>query len=585
MFKSSRRLFWSELGPHDVVCMLLEIDFAGQTFRWSTSPITMLNVDSELIRFDGGLNELDFGAVLQTLADTPDQASISVDLLWPVDVALLISQGHDLSAATGELSAWVEGKTYEDRQILVRGRVRQPDYGGFNDVVSFTLEEAPFQDVGEWPTTSERVDETTWPTFQESESGRPYVQVIGRPGVFRRADGAGRYDVGTRAMVVETDPTDNTLASTLMVAGHKIKSATVNIYYVGAEGATPDEGYIDFGGAGSVDLNGPVEYVQDSIGQWVSVVRIDTAVVDEIRRAQEFQVRWAQVIPDNTKGGLVWYDEAEAIRGAGDVMRYVLMRSTLRIDWGRFEAVRARMNAWSLDGYLTEVVQPWEWITDNILPLMPVSMHSGADGIYPVFWNWDAGTHDAVDHIEWSPGIDRVSNVEYERAPSEICNRLTLKYAWGVAEKEHQRSVIHTPNPTRVLGLLVDPEQVTSEFSKRSALRFGMTAQKEMTSNVVIDDATAHRSVNWRILAEGFSQRSVQYTVPQRYAYLELGDVVTLTDSEIHLDNIVALVQGMDVRDTGRILITLQLVENVARAPKTTGPHPDQGAPDPGDYQ
>ena len=67
-------------------------------------------------------------------------------------------------------------------------------------------------------------------------------------------------------------------------------------------------------------------------------------------------------------------------------------------------------------------------------------------------------------------------------------------------------------------------------------------------------------------------------------AQKELGDVVLLNDEEIHLQGAVALVQGVTLTDTGRIKLTLQLVENVARASRTKGPNPDTGAPDPGVY-
>ncbi len=166
-FRASKRLVWADLGPLDSVDMLVEVTFAGQTFRWSTRPVTMSDGGGAVLVFNGSLNALDFGTVLQTLADTPDQTSISLDVLWPVDVAELVAQGHDLSAATGELSAWVEGRAYEDRQVLVAGRVRQPNYGAFADPVSFTIEEAPFMDVGEWPATAQRAARHTWPTVQE----------------------------------------------------------------------------------------------------------------------------------------------------------------------------------------------------------------------------------------------------------------------------------------------------------------------------------------------------------------------------------------------------------------------------------
>ena len=71
------------------------------------------------------------------------------------------------------MSAWIEGNTYENRQVLVSGRVRQPIYAAYNEPVSFTIEEAPFEDVAEWPPSSQRINkETTKSTdFKSQQSG------------------------------------------------------------------------------------------------------------------------------------------------------------------------------------------------------------------------------------------------------------------------------------------------------------------------------------------------------------------------------------------------------------------------------
>lgn len=576
-YTSTRRLYASELQGDAQVFLLVSVDFAGQAFRWSTKPVNISTASGEVLRFDGGLNELEFETVLQTLTDAPDQTSISLDLLWPVDVAQLVSEGHDLSAARGEMSAWIDGNQYEDRQVLVTGRVRQPTYAAFNEPVSFTIEEAPFEDVALWPPASQRINKKTWPRYRQEESNRPYTQVIGIPGKYVTITGEQAQVAGSRGQSVETLAADGTQTTRLLIAGHRVKSSTVQVYYVGAEGFTPDEGFIDGGGVGVVDYDIAVEYVRDGLGAYVSTVDITVARA-EICRASEFHIYW-QNDKGTVDGGLIAGDGLTFIRGAGDVMEYVLQRSTLRVDWGRFNAVKQRMNAYLCDFYMNEHVTPWEWISDNILPLVPVSMHSGPDGLYPVWWDWDAKAKDAVEKLTQGPGIVRISGVGYQSQASELRNQITLQYAYDVAEGEYQRAAIHTPAPD-----LDDTEQITSEFAKRSAAQYGVTAEEVATSDIVSDTATAGKVTNWQIMARAFSHRSVTYEVPQVYAYLELGSVVLLTDAEVHLTDVVALVQGNQINDTGRIDLTLQIVDNSARGQKTTGPNPDTGQADPGDY-
>ncbi|MHA1128164.1 MAG: phage tail protein [Alphaproteobacteria bacterium] len=573
-YSASRDLYWKELIGSDV-CLLLEVRFAGKVWRWSTAPISISDSAGELRQFGGGLNELEYSSVLQTLADAPDQASLSFDLIWPDDVALLIAQGHDMSAGTGEVSAIVEGKLWSDRQVLLSGSIRQPEYGAAGEPVSFTVEEAPFQDAGSWPHQSEKIDATTWPTHQLGEEGLPYVQVFGRPGVYRTEEGAQVYANGSRAMVVETDPSDNTLASTLLIAGHPVISPTVRIYYMGADGWSPDEGLIDFVTLG-IDYQGPVEFVPDGLGHYCSVVRIGTVVRDEIRRSAQFFVRW-QGAGAGQNGGL-WSDN-ESVNGLGSLLNYVLRQSTLRIDRGRLAAVKRRLNAWSVSGYVDEFVQPWEWVADNLLGLAPISIHSGRSGLYPVFWRWDAERYDAVDHIERDSGIERSSNIEYQSDLSEIYNSVQIQYAHDITDSEFKRAVSLAPSRDPD-----NPAQSVSEFSQRSGLLYGETRALEMQSNVITEDATANKTISWQVMAQGFSHRSVTYTLDQEYYALDLGDIVTLTDAEVHLDNEVCLVQGQALTDTGKITLTLQIVSNPAKIARTTGPAPDQGPADPGDY-
>ena len=572
---ASRDLYWKELIGSDVY-LLLEVNFAGKVWRWSTAPISISDSAGVLRQFGGGLNELEYSTVLQTLADAPDQASLSFDLIWPEDVALLIAQGHDMSGGTGEISAIVEGKQWSDRQVLLSGSIRQPEYGAQGDAVSFTVEEAPFQDAGSWPHQSEKIDATTWPTHQAGEDGLPYVQVFGRPGVYRTEEGAQVYANGSRAMVVETDAADNTLASTLLIAGHPILSPTVRIYFVGADGRSPDEGLIDFFGGGGVDYEGPVEFVQDGLGHYCSVVRIDTVASDEIRRSSQFFVRW-QGAPAGQNGGL--WAEDEGVAGMGSLMQYALLQSTLRVDRGRFRAVSGRLDAWQVSGYVDEFVQPWEWIADNLLSLAPVSVHSGHSGLYPVFWRWDAELYDAVDHIERGSGIERATNIEYQTDLSQIRNSVQIQYAQDITDSEYKRAVSIVPYRD-----VFDPTQSESEFSWLSGALYGESRALEMQSDIITEDATANKTISWQVMAQGFSHRSVTYRLDQEYFALELGDIVTLTDSEVHLENEVCLVQGMLLTDTGKIDITLQIVSNPAKITRTTGPAPDQGPADPGDY-
>ena len=58
---------------------------------------------------------------------------------------------------------------------------------------------------------------------------------------------------------------------------------------------------------------------------------------------------------------------------AGDVLEAFLAMSTLPVDWGRVAAARPYLDPFLLCGCVVEGVTPWEWITSNVLPLLPCS--------------------------------------------------------------------------------------------------------------------------------------------------------------------------------------------------------------------
>ena len=115
----------ADLLANDLI-WLLSIEYAGRLWRWSSEPITLTDASGDVQQFDGGLEGLDVEQVLPSFGESPDMLSASLDLMWPSDVALLVSQGHDLSAATGELALFVRGSSFDDRYVLIDGNISQP---------------------------------------------------------------------------------------------------------------------------------------------------------------------------------------------------------------------------------------------------------------------------------------------------------------------------------------------------------------------------------------------------------------------------------------------------------------------------
>lgn len=625
------------------VVWLLSISWAGRTWRWSSYPVHVSDRDGLAYPFDGGLDETQAERALATLSDSPDLLSVSFDLLWPeeTDVAELVEQGHDLSAATGELAIHLPGQTWEERAVLLSGKVSQPEYGYAGEPVAFSLVEEPYDDRAVWPDFGARVTRETWPDAHEKDRNKVYPTVINSPGVFLDTSGEISRIPAAPALMVEVDTAGN--VDTLLIAGHRVNADTVVVYW---RGGTTD-GYRPM----------PVTHQEDGLGRTCAVVDVSGiasaigaeewyACWDSSRSHEVFVITWSpgatySLVIDGTtysvtappvgststvakqlvaminadptlqrtcyaiigaasnfilyakpgctfamtvsdvklsntlltegasSGGLAKVNGTGAITGAGDLLAWWLDHSTLRVDRGRFEALRPTLNAYKVSGYCDEEVTPWEWVADNLLPILPVSIHSGPGGLYPVLWRWDATEREGVAHIEEGEGASLESRLSYERKPSELAAEVRLDWAYDIEEGAYRRSTSEAPQVDTD-----DPESSTSYHSRVASARWGIEGVETLSTDIVYDQATASLVAHHRLAEVAYSPRVVTYSVGQELAWLDLGDVVTLTDQGLHLSNRIALVVGWSLSDLGRVLLDLQLVEDVARSPRSTGPNP-----------
>jgi hypothetical protein len=62
----------------------------------------------------------------------------------------------------------------------------------------------------------------------------------------------------------------------------------------------------------------------------------------------------------------------------------------------------------------------------------------------------------------------------------------------------------------------------------------------------------------------------VEYSLDIRWAWLQVGDVVTITDDEMHFDETVALIRSMSWRDN-QLSVVLILIEDIVRDTRLTG--------------
>ena len=528
----------SELSGASMV-WLLRVDYASRSFMFSSAFVPADNLptddDGRPYTLDGSLGDMpDITEAFDLLASTSSARSLSFrGLVFPADIAALIEAGHDLGAATGEVSLWRVGDSYSDRLVWLTGPLSQPEYGAQGEPVAFTVEENPFDDLAIIPSGQARASTSSLAAVEVTEVGEYYPTVFGAPGVYTDEAGATEKVPGTIGVVVA-----RTLGAcdTLVIAGHQVAAATVRVW-----------------SGGSVNEAFTVNNASDLLGNTIATVDLTAATGPIDRSADEFFVTW-----DN--GGGAVNDVGGLVTGGGDLLEYFLVRSSLRVDIGRLTAAKPDLNRYKFSGYVNEAVSPWEWCEINLMPLLPASVVAGPDGVYPVVWRFDAVAADAVETIDADNGLAvRDGPVSYDAEPIDVRNDFRIDYAPDANTQKPQRFVQLRAGYDRS-----NVNELGSYYAEVSASRFG-SATASKTVPIIYDDATARAIVSWQVRARGLLHRSVTYTVPKSFGWLTLGAVVKITDAELSLSARVALVQAIRWATEETLSITLLIVDDPAR--------------------
>ena len=511
---------------------LLSVTIAGRDFYFSTRPRVLFDELGRPIQYDGGL-EAEWTDALNLFNESPTLLAIPLELYFPADIAELVANGYDLWRGTGELSLWIEGRPYEDRVILIDGSIVDPAYGAKGEPVKFSLEANGFQDSALTHSQTQKVTLETWAEPDEDSIDQYYPIVFGSPGVYALPDGTAAATYATPAPICKgTFP--NPLA---VIAGHEVEATEVTAYNVSASPIVSDVK--------------TVSTIFDSLGNVVSVINVGAGL--SWGAGDEIWISW------DRDGGGAWNDKrTTAVTGGGEVIQYFLRLSTLKADVGTWRAIRPYLDQnFKFSGYVNDAVKPWDYLQDNLIGLLPLSIYSTSEGVSASLWRREATKADAVGTITTGGGVARVDLVQYEN--QNIVNDMRITYALQGGDKT-----------LRTAGVIGDREPVSGEFgifsteySRASYLRYGTKADAFET-DIIYEDATAANVLQWKHRAAALPYRVISYDVPIRMGFLRRGDLVLLNDPEIHIFNYLAFVRDIEWTD-GKPRIVLVLVDDPPR--------------------
>ena len=441
----------------------------------------------------------------------PTTTGISVELAWD-GVARLVNMGHSLDTAKAEIGWLEEGDTWEQRSPLMLGTVKA-EYGGDGELVSAQIDPRPWEDTGLLLEPGQSVSKATWASPPAATDGRGYPLPIGRPGVYQDVDGSTLYCSATPCIPVATD--------TLLVAAARVASTTLTVY------SELDDDQESFS----------ITYGLDSDGQTVAKVDLSAAATIIYDAAGTYWARWPS-------GGIAT-STGEPLESAGEIISWALRHSGLDVDAGALEAIRAPLDAYLLGGFVDQSVSPWAWLTQEILPLLPVRLLQGPRGIRPVLWRPPSAAL-AVDLLDVDRGeVARDGRITSAGTP---INDLTIRYAWRARTGDYLRS-------RRLAGRGGHISTAAAVASYRALKsRPGETIETEW----VYRDDTADR-----ILLSQIEMRQPRRTMAlvgslDRLRQLRPLDVVTVSDSSVSLSSVPALVSRIEWSGpVARILLEL----------------------------
>lgn len=439
------RTTWArgELAGREVV-WILDVTVAGQVQRVATRPV-VIDSDDGPLRYAGGLGRVRVtqSAPLFDISAQPPGASLEV--LLDLDVPAQAAAGHELSAGRGELSQHRVGDAWEDRRVVVTGRLRTPTHGTAEQAIRFTLRDDPAEDAGELIDPTITAGDDTWYSAQfggqqgvrlsAGEIGRVLPVIIGRPGYDPEAPSG--WITGSEA--VWLNKTTNRHA--LGLAQHPVAATTV---WANTDSTPQGQQFT-------------VSTAYDARGRLVSVISDEDAASGASRplgahtgleEGAPFAVpsAYQPAVADDAPvyigwayaGGLIGADGRE-VRGAGDVLEWALARSSVPVDIERVRAVSARLNGYLIDAAIEEPCAPMDWLRDHVLPLLPVSLVMGPSGLYPVVWDPDAEPVADLD-ADADPKIEIGDAVE--EVDDHIRNRFVLRYGLSLRTGTYRHTTV-----------------------------------------------------------------------------------------------------------------------------------------------
>jgi hypothetical protein len=265
--------------------------------------------------------------------------------------------------------------------------------------------------------------------------------------------------------------------------------------------------------------------------------------VDRWVSGNAISVSWQPVASGGDGGGLLDAD-GEIVDTAGEILTWLLRRSTVPVDLSRCLSAVDALSWCRVSGSIEEQCTPLDWIRAHLLPILPVALVSGPRGLYPLITRWEATTRDAVTSLDADRDLlELVGGVTGAGLPA---SELSIDFARDVAAGTYHGREGLTGAWSPLPGWWAAFGTASNVYTRASFQRHGRRTAPVLQSDIIVDRVVAQRVLSWKSAALWTRHRQVAYTGPREVlGWLQPGDVVTLSHGDLHLTDRVALVQAV----------------------------------------
>lgn len=510
--------------------MLLDFDLQGRQFRVTDSPTPLEVTDrsGRVFTYQPGLGSLN----LTRRADAQaGNIQVVINIAQEPGWAHLVARGHYIDRAPARLLRWYEGQILDVADVWIRGRAMNPTYGNTTEPLTFTVMRLR-RESGVIPTDDMLISAQTWPVtagfiVDPSALGSWYPMIFGAPAA-----------ATTPAYLIEFDATDLP-NSKVMIAGTPVGATTVTLH-------DPK---------GDQSVTRTVQEMADGLGRTISYVDFSGTFAPELDR--EYTIAWDQ-------GGGGYVQDGVTLKGAGEITKSLFQSWTdIDLDEGRFASAESTLNAYELAFAIVGQVSVWDYVSGEILDLLPMEWTESVNGEYPLLWRFDATRADVTGSL-----IDctRVTGRYVREGPIQstgnIINRHTLQYGVG-GEQQKPQSVATIGSGLDLLGNedLSDTRVTPDQNCANSERIYGRRPASTVVTEIIDDAATAGLILQQWALQTALPRRALRVSGDLSLDEHEVNAIVLVTATDLSITEELAWVRGKQINGD-LVILDLLLLDN-----------------------